>query len=133
MIFVIGTFLIQKTLIKNMENKREIILDKKEIEKIIFEKIKNRKLIFTDWYKMSLIRKSISEEKFEEVFSNFDKVYAVEMEELKKGDVGYELFYKLSNNLTISIGTIPKEKELIIIHLIEYKRNLEYRFKKFKQ
>lgn len=116
-----------------MENKREIILDKKEIEKIIFEKIKNRKLIFTDWYKMSLIRKSISEEKFEEVFSNFDKVYAVEMEELKKGDVGYELFYKLSNNLTISIGTIPKEKELIIIHLIEYKRNLEYRFKKFKQ
>jgi len=45
--------------------------------------------------------------------------------------LGYELFYKVSNNTTISIGTIPKENELIIIHLIEYKRNLDYRFKKF--
>jgi hypothetical protein len=79
------------------------------------------------------MRKSIPEEKFNEVFPQFDKVTTIEVEKMKKGDVGYELFYKMSNNTTISIGTIPKDNTLVIIHLIEYKRNLDYRFKKFKR
>jgi hypothetical protein len=79
------------------------------------------------------MRKGISEEKFDEIFPQFDKVYAIEIETMKKGDLGYEPFYKISNNTTISIGTIPKDRALLIIHLIEYKRNLDYRFKKFKQ
>jgi len=111
----------------------KIIEDKSEIDKIIREKIKSKKLIFTDWYKLGLLRKGISEEKFNEIFPQFDKVSAIEIEKLKKGDLGYELFYKMSNNTTISIGTIPKENTLLIIHLIEYKRNLNYRFRKFKQ
>lgn len=118
-----------------MSNEKEvkIITDEQEINKIIQEKIKNRKLVFSDWYKIGILRKGIPEEKFAEVFPQFDKVFTIEIEELKKGDLGYELFYKLSGNLTISIATIPKEKDLLIIHLIEYKRNLDYRFKKFKQ
>jgi len=117
-----------------MSNKKEVktIEDKEEIAKIIKEKIKGRKLVFTDWYKIGTLKKGIPNEKFDEVFPQFDKVIAIEIEELKK-DVGYELFYKISGNVTISIGTIPKEKDLLIIHLIEYKRNLDYRFKKFKQ
>jgi len=111
----------------------EIIEDKKEINKIIEEKIKDRKLVFTDWYKEGLWRKGISEDKFNEIFPQFDKIFTIEIETLKKGDIGYELFYKISNNTIVSIGTIPKEKNLLIIHLIEYKRNLDYRFKKFKQ
>lgn len=111
----------------------KIIEDKQEIEKIIEEKIKNKKIIFTDWYNIGILKKGIPEEKFDEIFPQFDKVYAIEIEELKKGDFGYELFYRISNNLTISIGTIPKEKDLLIIHLIEYKRNLDSRFKKFKK
>lgn len=109
------------------------IKDKQEIDKIIEEKIKGKKLIFTEWYKIGLLRKGISEERFNEIFQHFDKVFAIEIEEMKKGDLGCELFYKVSNNTIISIGTIPKENALLIIHLIEYKRNLDYRFKKFKR
>jgi len=115
------------------EKEVKIIEDKKGINKIIEEKIKGKKLVFTDWYKIGLLKKGISEEKFNEIFPQFDKVSVIEIEKLKKGDLGYELFYKISNNTTISIGTIPKDNTLLIIHLIEYKRNLDYRFKKFKQ
>ncbi len=115
------------------EKEVEIIDDKHEITKIIEEKINGKKLIFTDWYKIGLLKKGISDEKFNEIFPQFDKVFVIEIEKMKKGDLGYELFYKISNNTTISIGTIPKENILLIIHLIEYKRNLEHRFRKFKQ
>lgn len=115
------------------EKEAKTIEDKQEINKIIEERIKGKKLIFTDWYKIGLLRKGISEDKFDEIFPQFDKISVIELEKLKKGDWGYELFYKLSNNTTISIGTIPKENTLLIIHLIEYKRNLDYRFKRFKQ
>jgi hypothetical protein len=116
-------------------NEREVktIEDKQEINNIIEDKIKGRKLIFTDWYKIGLLKKGISDEKFDEIFQQFDKIFVIEIERLDSGDFGYELFYKLSNNTIISIATIPKEKNLLIIHLIEYKRNLDYRFKKFKQ
>ena len=115
------------------EKEVKTIEDRQQINRIIDEKIKGKKLIFTDWYKIGLLRKGISEEKFNEVFPQFDKICVIEIEKLKKGDLGYELFYKISKNITISIGTIPKENTLLIIHLIEYKRNLDYRFKKFKQ
>ena len=118
-----------------MPNEKEgkTITDKQEINKIIQEKIKGKKLIFTDWYSVGIMRKGISEEKFDEIFPNFDKVRVIEVEKTKKGDLGYELFYKMSNNTTFSIAMIPKENALFIIHLIEYKRNLDHRFKKFKQ
>ena len=87
-----------------MSNEKEvkIITDKQEINKIIQEKIKDRKIIFTDWYKIGILRKGISEEKFDEVFPQFDKICTIEIEELKRGDLGYELFYKLSGNISIS-------------------------------
>ena len=115
------------------EKEVKTIEDRQEIDKIIEEKIKGKRLVFTDWYKIGLLRKGISEDKFDEIFPQFDKVSVIELEKLKKGDLGCELFYKLSNNTTISIGTIPKENTLLIIHLIEYKRNLDYRFRKFKR
>jgi len=110
-----------------------LIEDKKEIEQIINIYIKNKRLIFTDWYKIGLLKKGIVKEKFNEIFPQFEKIYKIEKETLKQGDIGYELFYKISNKTTISIGTIPKKDKLLIIHLIKYKRNLDYRFKKFKK
>ena len=118
--------MIKEKEVKNIE-------DKEKIDKIINKKIKDKKLVFTDWYKVGLLRKGISEEKFNEIFPQFDKVSAIEIEKLKKGDLGYELFYKISKNTIISIGTIPKKDRLLIVHLIEYKRSLDYRFKKFKR
>lgn len=117
----------------NENNKTEIIENKEEINKIINEKIKGKKLIFTDWYEIGLMKKGIPDEKFNEVSPEFDKIHKIEKETLKFGDIGYELFYKFSNNTQFSIGTIPKNKDLKIIHLIEYKRNLDKRFKIFKR
>jgi len=110
-----------------MSEEKEVktIKDKEKIVKIIEEKIKGRKLVFTEWYKIGILKKGIPEEKFDEVFPQFDKVCTVEVEELKKGDLGYELFYELSGNVTISIATIPKEKDLLIINSIQKKLRLQ--------
>lgn len=108
-----------------------LIENKKEIDKIIQEKIKDKKLVFTDYYKFSILSKGIDHEKVLEIFPKFEDVFAIETEMLKHGDVGYELFYKLSNNVTFSIATFPKNSSLLIIHAVEYKRSLEKRFKKF--
>ena len=115
-----------------MEKEVRIVEDKEEITKIIKEKIKGKKIIFTDWYKMGIMKKGIQETRFNEIFPQFEKISVIEIERLKE-DLGYELFYNISNNTTVSIATIPKTESLIIVHLIEYKRKLDYRFKKFKQ
>ena len=111
----------------------KIIEDKKEIDKIIKEKIKGKKLVFTDYYWFGIDKKGISHEKVKEIFPQFDKVFAIEIEILKYGDIGYEIFYKISNNISFSIATCPKNNKVLIIHAVEYKRSLEKRIKKFKQ
>ena len=109
-----------------------LINKKEEINKIINSKIKNKKLVFTDYYKFGIMKKDISHEKVLEIFPHFEKVFEIEKDKLKYGDIGYELFYKLSNKTYFSIATCPKDKKLLIIHAIEYKRSLEKRFKKLK-
>ena len=78
---------------------------------------------------MSIARKGIEHEKVLEVFPQFDKVVVIEKDKLKQGDEGYELFYDLSNNTSFSIATIPKNTNVLIIHAVEYKRDLRHRFK----
>lgn len=107
-----------------------LINDKKEIDEIISNKIKGKKLIFTPHYRLRTSWRGISDEKVLEVFPQFDKIFTIEKKKLKYGDDGYELFYDLSNNITFSIATCPKGEKLLIIHAIEYKRSLEKRFRK---
>lgn len=107
-----------------------LISNKKEIDRIIFNKIKGRKLIFTDYYRFGILKKGIEHERVLEIFPQFEKVFEIEKEILKYGDIGYELFYRLSGNRCFSIATCPKDKKVLIIHAIEYKRSLEKRFKK---
>ncbi len=113
-----------------VEKEVKIIEDKQEIDKIIEEKIKGRKLVFTKYYYFGIDIKGIPHEKVQEIFPQFDKVFAIETQTLKFGDLGYELFYKLSNNTSFSIATCPKDDKLLIIHAVEYKRNLDERIKK---
>ncbi len=108
----------------------EIISKKEEIQKIISENIKGKKLVFTSYYRLSIAQKGIEHEKVLEIFPQFDKVTEIEKEKLKYGDVGYELFYNLSNETYFSIATCPKDKEVLIIHAVEYKRSLDKRLKK---
>lgn len=114
------------------EKEVKIIEDKEEIDRIINEKIKNKKLVFTDYYWFGIDKKGISHEKVLEIFPQFNKVFAIEIETLKYGDIGYELFYKISGNINFSIATCPKDNKVLIIHAVEYKRSLEKRIKKFK-
>jgi len=107
-----------------------LITDKKEIDKIISEKIRGKKLIFTDYYKFGILKKDILHSKVMEIFPQFEKVFEIEKDKLKYGDVGYELFYRMSNKTYFSIATCPKNKKVLIIHAIEYKRSLEKRFKR---
>ena len=107
----------------------ELIEDKKEIEKIIDEKIKGKKIIYTRNFRLRNAWRGVSDEQVMEIFPQFEKVFAIEKKVLKYGDVGYELFYKLSNNIIFSIATCPKGNRLEFVHAIEYKRSLGKRFK----
>ncbi len=107
----------------------ETITNKTEIDKIIAEKIKGKKLIFTRYYEIGIAQKGLTHEQVLQVFPQFDKVIAIEKEAMKHGNMGYELFYDLSNNTSFSIATIPKDSKVLIIHAVEYKRDLRYRFK----
>jgi len=107
----------------------ELIQDKKEIERIISEKIKDKRHVYTRNYRLRNAMRDISDEKVMEIFPQFEKVFAIEKKTLKYGDIGYEFFYKLSNNITFSIAFCPKENRLEFIHAIEYKRDLGKRFK----
>ena len=110
----------------------ELIEDKTEIDKIIKEKIEGKRLFFTDWYREGILRKGIEHATVLKIFPKFDKVTKIEKEELILGYIGYELFYKISNNTTFSIATSTKNNKVLIIHAVEYKRKLDNRFKKFK-
>ncbi len=107
----------------------EVITDKKEIDKIIADKIKGKEIIFTQYYRIGIAQKGISHEKVIQIFPQFEKVIAIEKDILKHGNMGYELFYELSSNTSFSIATIPNDKNILIIHTVEYKRDLSHRFK----
>jgi len=107
-----------------------LIKDKRDILEIIEEKIKGKKLIFTKYYQIRLAERGIEHRRVLEIFPQFDKVFAIEKEKLRFGDIGYELFYHLSNNITFSIAMCPKKDKIEIIHAIEYRRNLAKRLGK---
>lgn len=107
----------------------ELIRDEKEISKIIEEKIKGKKLVFTKYYQIRLVERGIEHKNVLKIFPQFDKIFAIEKETLKFGDFGYELFYNLSNNITFSIATCPKKDRVEVIHAIEYKRSLARRLR----
>ena len=111
---------------------RELIDNNTEIEIIIKEKIKGKRLIFIDYYYQGILKRGIDHEKVLEIFPQFDKVTKIEKEKQKRGEMGYELYYSLNNNTMFSVATVPKNDKVIIIHAIEHKRKLDYRFRKFK-
>ena len=108
----------------------KLVTEKKEIEKIINDKIKGRKLIFTSYYYLGIDKKGISHDKVLNIFQNFEKVSFIEIKSLKYRDIGYELFYKIDEDITFSIATCPRNESILLIHAIEYKRDLKKRLKK---
>ena len=107
----------------------ELINNKKGIEKIINEKIKNKKINFTKNFCWRNAMRGISNNKVLEIFPQFDKIIAIEKKILKFGDIGYELFYSLSDDITFSIALCPVRNHINFVHAIEYKRSLAKRLK----
>ncbi len=105
-----------------------IIKNKKEIDEIIVEKIKWKKVYLTDHCINRAMWRGIDEEKIFSVLPRFDKVFVIETKILKYGDEGYELFYELGRNNYFAIAMIPEADRLKIVHVIEYKRNIKQRF-----
>ena len=110
----------------------EAITSKEEIRKIIDENILGKKLYFTPYYYLGIDRRDIPHERVKSIFSQFDKIFAIEKEVLKYGDTGYELFYRISGNISFSIAVCPKKGKLVVIHAIEFKRSLQKRFPNIK-
>src|SRR3989344_4641515 len=101
------------------EKEVKTINDKEEINKIIQERIKGKKLVFTNYYYFGIDKRGITHERVLEVFPQFDKVIAIEIETLKLGDLGFELFYEMSNNITFSIATCPKDEKVFFLYFLE--------------
>ena len=106
----------------------ELIRDKKEIDNIL-NGMTGKKLVFTRYYRLRLAERGLEHSTVENIFPQFDKVFAIEKDQLKFGDTGYELFYQMSNNVTFSIAIIPRKDRLEIVHAVEYKRNLSKRLR----
>ncbi len=105
-----------------------IIKNKKEIDEIIVEKIKGKKVYLTDHCINRAMWRGIDEEKIFSIFPQFEKVFVIETKILKYGDEGCELFYELDENHYFAIAMIPEADRLKIVHAIEYKRNIKQRF-----
>ena len=91
----------------------ELIENKEEIKSIIDKEIKNRRLHFTNKYWIGIMKRNIPHEKVLEIFPQFEKVFAIEKDVLKFGNLGYELYYKISNNIEFSIATCPLNKKIL--------------------
>lgn len=111
------------------------ITNKEELENIIniIKSYNKSQYNFTTWYWKRLFLRGMEHERVLEIFLEYDKIFLIEKRKLKFGDIGYELFYKLSNNTSFSIAIIPLKDRLEFIHAIEYKRKLDKRIKNFKQ
>ena len=97
---------------------------KEEIDKIvsILKKYDKSKFKFTDYYYFRIAQRDINHDWLLETFHEFDKIKLIEEDILKKGDIGYDLYYEISHNRTLIIGVCPK-KDLIFIHgILRYRK-----------
>ena len=79
----------------------------------------------TIWYESKTIIGRDMDHKFIlKTYFEFDKIYYIEEEILKYGDIGYDLYYKLSNSKTLVIG-ICKKKKIEFLHAYLILQGLE--------
>lgn len=100
------------------------LIKKEEIDKIIniLKKYTKENFKFTEHYYLRIAQRDIKQDFLLETFFDFNSIKLVEQDIMKYGDVGYDLFYELSNNRTLIIGVIPK-KQLIFTHgILRYRK-----------
>lgn len=97
---------------------------KEEIERIIaiLKKYKTEEFKFTDWYWMRIEERQIKHDFLLKTLFEFDKIRLIEEDILAHGDVGYDLYYELSNNQTLIIGVIPDDKLTFTHGILRYRK-----------
>ena len=109
-------------------------LKKEEIGKIInrLRGYSEKQFRFTDNYWKRISSRDIDHDFVVKTFFEFDKINLIEEDILKFGDIGYDLYYEISNNRTLILGVCPK-KDLIFIHGIMRYRKWQSAIKKAKK
>lgn len=108
---------------------------KEEIDKIIkiLKKYKEEDFDFREHYWFRIAQRNIKHDFLLKTFFEFDKIKLIEEDVLKYGDIGYDLFYEISNNRTLIIGVCPKEKLKFIHGILRYRKWQTAVKKQFKQ
>ena len=98
--------------------------EKEVIEKVIsiLKQYKQEDFAFTSHYWFRIAQRDIEHEFLLKTFFQFEKIKLIEEDVLPKGDIGYDLYYEISNNRTLIIGVCPLKKLLFIHGILRYRK-----------
>ena len=95
--------------------------NKEDIIKI-FNLIKNSKIIKTQHFYDRILLRDLPEELVDKTFPQVEKIKLIDKRKHKK-DIGYDLYYELSNSRTLKLCFIPlKDKTLLINAILRYRK-----------
>ncbi len=107
-----------------MEKEEEIIEQytaKEDIDKIFALVMKN-KLVKTEHFNIRVIERDIQGELIDTNINKSEKIKLIDKRKHKK-DMGYDLYYELSNNQTLKLCFIPlKDKTLLINAILRHRK-----------
>ncbi|MBR9701721.1 hypothetical protein GOV13_02255 [Candidatus Pacearchaeota archaeon] len=95
---------------KQYTNDEEI----KEIVKLI----KGKRIIRTEHFFIRIYQRDVEEEFIDEILPQFEKVKLIDKRKHKKGDIGYDLYYELSNSRTLKLCFILKGNKVLLVNAI---------------
>lgn len=97
--------------------------NKEDIERIvnILKKYKKEDFIFTEYYWYRIKLRDINHEFLLKTFFQFDIIKLIEQDVLRRGDIGYDLYYEVEKDKTLIIGVCPKIKMSFIHGILRYR------------
>lgn len=105
----------------NEDDILEQYTEKGEINKI-FNLIKNSRIIKTSHFYNRIILRDVPEELIDKTFPLVEKIKLIDKRKHKK-DIGYDLYYKISNTRTLKLCFIPlKNKTLFVNAILRYRK-----------
>jgi len=89
---------------------------KEEEIKEILKIFQNKTIKKSPHFHIRIIQRDISERLINETFPLFKKIKLIDKRKHKKGDLGYDLYYKLSNSKTLKLCFIVKNKKILLVN-----------------
>ena len=88
----------------------------------ILKKYSEKDFVFTNHYWFRISQRDIDHDFLRKTFFEFEKIRLIEEDVLKRGDIGYDLYYEISRNRTLIIGVCPKNKLIFIHGIMRYRK-----------